>query len=326
MKKIIYSPGEPSGIGPDLIIQLSCSTFWNQINIPIACIADPELLIDRANTLGKKIKIKEISNPGELKKNKRNEIQVIKIAKCPNTKYGKLHRSNAKYVLDNLNYGIDTALTNKKVGLVTGPISKENIISIDKKFSGHTEHIQKLTKSKDVLMLLGSEKLKVALATTHIPLKAVPKKITKSLIINKAIILDDELKNKFKIKNPQITLLGLNPHAGEGGKIGSEEKEILLPAVKELRKKKINISYPKSADTAFTKKGLKETDAFLGMYHDQVLPVLKALSFGSAVNVTLGIPIVRTSVDHGVALDMAGSGKSDTASLKEAIKIAKKII
>ena len=227
MKKIIYSPGEPSGIGPDLIIQLSCSTFWNQINIPIACIADPELLIDRANTLGKKIKIKEISNPGELKKNKRNEIQVIKIAKCPNTKYGKLHRSNAKYVLENLNYGIDTALTNKKVGLVTGPISKENIISIDKKFSGHTEHIQKLTKSKDVLMLLGSEKLKVALATTHIPLKAVPKKITKSLIINKAIILDDELKNKFKIKNPQITLLGLNPHAGEGGKIGSEEKEIL---------------------------------------------------------------------------------------------------
>jgi len=326
LKKIIYSPGEPSGIGPDLIIQLSCSTFWNQINIPIACIADPELLIDRANTLGKKIKIKEISNPGELKKNKRNEIQVIKIAKCPNTKYGKLHRSNAKYVLDNLNYGIDTALTNKKVGLVTGPISKENIISIDKKFSGHTEHIQKLTKSKDVLMLLESEKLKVALATTHIPLKAVPKKITKSLIINKAIILDDELKNKFKIKNPQITLLGLNPHAGEGGKIGSEEKEILLPAVKELRKKKINISYPKSADTAFTKKGLKETDAFLGMYHDQVLPVLKALSFGSAVNVTLGIPIVRTSVDHGVALDMAGSGKSDTASLKEAIKIAKKII
>ncbi|MGB1459977.1 MAG: 4-hydroxythreonine-4-phosphate dehydrogenase PdxA [Gammaproteobacteria bacterium] len=326
MKKIIYSPGEPSGIGPDLIIQLSCSTFWNQINIPIACIADPELLIDRANTLGKKIKIKEISNPGELRKNKRNEIQVIEIAKCPNTKYGKLHRSNAKYVLDNLNYGIDTALTNKKVGLVTGPISKENIISIDKKFSGHTEHIQKLTKSKDVLMLLGSEKLKVALATTHIPLKAVPKKITKSLIINKAIILNEELKNKFRIKNPQITLLGLNPHAGEGGKIGSEEEEILLPAVKELRKKKINISYPKSADTAFTKKGLNETDAFLGMYHDQVLPVLKALSFGSAVNVTLGIPIVRTSVDHGVALDMAGSGKSDTASLKEAIKIAKKII
>ena len=326
MKKIIYSPGEPSGIGPDLIIQLSCSTFWNQINIPIACIADPEILIDRANTLGKKIKIKEISNPGELRKNKRNEIQVIEIAKCPNTKYGNLHRSNAKYVLDNLNYGIDTALTNKKVGLVTGPISKENIISIDKKFSGHTEHIQKLTKSKDVLMLLGSEKLKVALATTHIPLKAVPKKITKSLIINKAIILNEELKNKFRIKNPQITLLGLNPHAGEGGKIGSEEKEILLPAVKELRKKKINISYPKSADTAFTKKGLNETDAFLGMYHDQVLPVLKALSFGSAVNVTLGIPIVRTSVDHGVALDMAGSGKSDTASLKEAIKIAKKII
>jgi 4-hydroxythreonine-4-phosphate dehydrogenase len=326
LKKIIYSPGDPSGIGPDLIIQLCSSSFWKQINIPIVCIADPQLLIDRANGLNKKIKLKVISNTKELEKNKKNEIQVIKIAKCPNTKYGKLYPSNAKYVLDNLNYSINTALTNNKVGLVTGPISKENIISIDKTFSGHTEHIQKLTKSKDVLMLLGSEKLKVALATTHIPLKDVPKKITKSLIINKAIILNEELKNKFRIKNPQITLLGLNPHAGEGGKIGSEEKEILLPAVKELRKKKINISYPKSADTAFTKKGLKETDAFLGMYHDQVLPVLKALSFGSAVNVTLGIPIVRTSVDHGVALDMAGSGKSDTASLKEAIKIAKKII
>lgn len=326
MKKIIYSPGEPSGIGPDLIIQLCSSNFWKQIKLPICCIADPTLLQDRAEKLGKKIKLVQIDNLKDLQSNIRNEIQVIKIAKCPITKHGKLYRSNAKYVLENLNFGISAALEDKKVGLVTGPISKENIISIDKTFSGHTEHIQKLTKSKDVLMLLGSDKLKVALATTHIPLKAVPKKITKSLIINKVIILNDELKNKFRIKNPQITLLGLNPHAGEGGKIGSEEKEILLPAVKELRKKKINISYPKSADTAFTKKGLKEADAFLGMYHDQVLPVLKALSFGSAINVTLGIPIVRTSVDHGVALDIAGSGKSDTASLKEAIKIAKKII
>ena len=133
-------------------------------------------------------------------------------------------------------------------------------------------------------------------------------------------------KNKFKIKNPKIILLGLNPHAGEGGKIGSEEKDILIPAVKELRRRKINISYPKSADTAFTKKMLNETDAYLGMYHDQVLPVIKALSFGSTTNITLGVPIIRTSVDHGVALDIAGTAKSDTSSLKEAIKIAKKII
>ena len=168
MKKIIYSPGEPSGIGPDLIIQLCSSNFWKQIKLPICCIADPTLLQDRAEKLGKKIKLVQIDNLKDLQSNIRNEIQVIKIAKCPITKHGKLYRSNAKYVLENLNFGISAALEDKKVGLVTGPISKENIISIDKTFSGHTEHIQKLTKSKDVLMLLGSDKLKVALATTHI--------------------------------------------------------------------------------------------------------------------------------------------------------------
>ena len=175
-------------------------------------------------------------------------------------------------------------------------------------------------------MVLGSSALKVAIATTHVPLKKVPKLITKELIINKVTILNNELKKKFKVKNPRIKLLGLNPHAGEGGKIGDEEKNILIPAVKELRKKKINVSMPMSADTAFTKKLLKETDAYLGMYHDQVLPVLKALSFGNSVNITLGVPIIRTSVDHGVALDIAGSGRADTSSLKEAIRTAKKII
>ena len=236
-------------------------------------------------------------------------MQIISISKCSNTGYGKLYKSNASYVLDNLNYGINEAINKKNVALVTGPISKENVISFKSNFSGHTEHIQKLTKSEDVLMVLGSSALKVAIATTHVPLKKVPKLI-----------------KKFKVKNPRIKLLGLNPHAGEGGKIGDEEKNILIPAVKELRKKKINVSMPMSADTAFTKKLLKETDAYLGMYHDQVLPVLKALSFGNSVNITLGVPIIRTSVDHGVALDIAGSGRADTSSLKEAIRTAKKII
>ena len=175
-------------------------------------------------------------------------------------------------------------------------------------------------------MLLSSNQLKVALATTHLPLKEVANKISKELIISKAITLNKGLKEKFKIKDPNIKILGLNPHSGEGGKIGNEEIDIIIPAVKELRKKKINISYPISADTAFTKKNLKKTDAFLGMYHDQVLPVIKALSFGNAINITLGVPITRTSVDHGVALDIAGTGRSDPSSLKEAIKTAKKII
>ncbi|MDA9610846.1 4-hydroxythreonine-4-phosphate dehydrogenase PdxA [Gammaproteobacteria bacterium] len=326
MKKILYSPGEPSGIGPDLIIQLCKSTFWTDVKTPIACLSDPKLINARASDLEKKIKLEVLSDLSELKANKRNVIQVLRISDCKNTKCGKLYKSNAQYVLDNLQFGIDEAFKNKNHALVTGPISKENIISINKNFLGHTEYIQQRTKSYDVLMLLASDQLKVALATTHIPLKKVANKISKELVISKAITLNQGLKEKFKIKNPNIKLLGLNPHSGEGGKIGKEEIDILIPAVKELRKKKINISYPISADTAFTKKNLKETDAFLGMYHDQVLPVIKALSFGSAINITLGVPITRTSVDHGVALDIAGTGKSDPSSLKEAIKTAQKII
>ena len=326
MKKIIYSPGEPSGIGPDLIIQLCKSVFWTDINIPILCLSDPKLIKERASILRKKVTLKEISDLNQLEANKRNIIQIIHVSDCGNTKYGKLYNSNAKYVLANLQFGIDQALKNKNLALVTGPISKENIISINKAFSGHTEYIQQRTKSDEVLMLLASDQLKVALLTTHIPLKKVASKITKELVIRKVITLNEGLKEKFKIKNPKIKLLGLNPHSGEGGKIGTEEIDILIPAVKELRKKKINISYPISADTAFTKKNLKDTDAFLGMYHDQVLPVIKALSFGSAINITLGVPITRTSVDHGVALDISGTGKSDPSSLKEAIKTAKKIL
>lgn len=326
MKKIIYSPGEPAGIGPDLIIQLCSSKFWTEVKIPILCLADPRLLMDRANKMNKKIKLTLVDDPKNITANKKNHIQVFCVSNCSNIKPGKLFNSNASYVLQNLNFGIDYALNNNKAALVTGPISKENIISINKKFQGHTEYIQKRTSSDDVLMLLGSDKLRVALATTHLPLKNVSKSITKELIISKAQILNDELKNKFRIKNPRITMLGLNPHAGEGGKIGSEEVDILIPAAKELKRKKINITFPKSADTAFTKKMLNEADAYLGMYHDQVLPVIKALSFGSTTNITLGVPIIRTSVDHGVALDIAGTAKCDTSSLKEAMRIAKKII
>ena len=325
MKKILYSPGEPSGIGPDLIIQLCSLPFWEKIKIPIACIADKKLIEDRALLLKQKIKVCTIDNLDNINSNKIRTVQVKEISKCRNTKPGKLYKSNAAYVLKNLDFGIDQSL-NSKTALVTGPISKENIISLNSNFSGHTEYIQQRTGSKDVLMLLGSKKLKVAIATTHVPLKKVPKLITERLIINKVTILHNELVSKFKIQEPRIKLLGLNPHAGEGGKIGTEEKNILEPAVIKLRENNINVSMPMSADTAFTSKILQETDAYLGMYHDQVLPVIKALSFGSSINITLGVPIIRTSVDHGVALDIAGSGKADVASFQEALRAAKKII
>ena len=325
MKKILYSPGEPSGIGPDLIIQICSMPFWEKIHIPIVCLADKKLIQDRAKVLNKKIKIDVLNNLDSANQNKFGVIQIKEVSKCRITKPGKLYKSNAAYVLKNLDYGIEQSIK-EGIGLVTGPISKENIITIDEKFSGHTEYIQKKTLSNDVLMLLGSKKLRVAIATTHVPLKKVPQLITKRLIINKAMILHNELITKFKIKSPRIKLLGLNPHAGEGGKIGTEERNILIPAVKELRKNNINISMPLSADTAFTKKILADTDAYLGMYHDQVLPVIKALSFGNTINITLGVPIIRTSVDHGVALDIAGSGKTDVSSFEEAIRAAKKMI
>lgn len=325
MKKILYSPGEPSGIGPDLIIQICSTPFWEKIHIPIVCLADKKLIQDRAKVLNKKIKIDILNNLDSANQNKFGVIQIKEVSKCRITKPGKLYKSNAAYVLKNLDYGIEQSIK-EGIGLVTGPISKENIITIDEKFSGHTEYIQKKTLSNDVLMLLGSKKLRVAIATTHVPLKKVPQLITKRLIINKAMILHNELITKFKIKSPRIKLLGLNPHAGEGGKIGTEERNILIPAVEELRKNNINISMPLSADTAFTKKILADTDAYLGMYHDQVLPVIKALSFGNTINITLGVPIIRTSVDHGVALDIAGSGKTDVSSFEEAIRAAKKMI
>jgi 4-hydroxythreonine-4-phosphate dehydrogenase len=325
LKKILYSPGEPSGIGPDLIIQICSTPFWEKIHIPIVCLADKKLIQNRAKVLNKKIKIDILNNLDSANQNKFGVIQIKEVSKCRITKPGKLYKSNAAYVLKNLDYGIEQSIK-EGIGLVTGPISKENIITIDEKFSGHTEYIQKKTLSNDVLMLLGSKKLRVAIATTHVPLKKVPKLITKRLIINKAMILHNELITKFKIKSPRIKLLGLNPHAGEGGKIGTEERNILIPAVEELRKNNINISMPLSADTAFTKKILADTDAYLGMYHDQVLPVIKALSFGNTINITLGVPIIRTSVDHGVALDIAGSGKTDVSSFEEAIRAAKKMI
>lgn len=325
MKKILYSPGEPSGIGPDLIIQICSMPFWEKIHIPIVCLADKKLIQDRAKVLNKKIKMDILDNLDSANQNKFGVIQIQEVSKCRITKPGKLYKSNAAYVLKNLDYGIEQSIK-EGIGLVTGPISKENIITIDEKFSGHTEYIQKKTLSNDVLMLLGSKKLRVAIATTHVPLKKVPQLITKRLVINKAMILHNELITKFKIKSPRIKLLGLNPHAGEGGKIGTEERNILIPAVEELRKNNINISMPLSADTAFTKKILADTDAYLGMYHDQVLPVIKALSFGNTINITLGVPIIRTSVDHGVALDIAGSGKTDVSSFEEAIRAAKKMI
>ena len=323
MNRLLYSHGEPAGIGIDLILHLSKSKFWQEMCSCLICIVDFELLKSRAKLLNLKIRFVEIKNLKLAKKNKLGTVQFIQSANCKDLSPGSLNPKNAKYVLDNLNFGIAECLKKQRVGLVTGPIQKSNIIDGGfKTFQGHTEWIQKKTKSKNVVMLLSSKNIKVALATTHIPLTEVAKNIRKAKLIEIIQTLHTGLKTKFKIKKPSITVLGLNPHAGENGKIGEEEIKKINPAVEVCRGMGINASYAISADTAFTAKKLKQTDAYLAMYHDQALPVLKALSFGEAVNITLGTGIVRTSVDHGTALDIAGKMKPNLGSIKEAIKAA----
>ena len=323
MNRLLYSHGEPAGIGIDLILHLSKSKFWQEMRSCLICIVDFELLKSRAKLLNLKIQFVEIKNLKLAKKNKLGTVQFIQSSNCKDLSPGSLNPKNAKYVLDNLNFGIAECLKKQRVGLVTGPIQKSNIIDGGfKTFQGHTEWIQKKTKSKNVVMLLSSKNIKVALATTHIPLTEVAKNIRKAKLIEIIQTLHTGLKTKFKIKKPSITVLGLNPHAGEDGKIGEEEIKKINPAVEVCRGMGINASYAISADTAFTAKKLKQTDAYLAMYHDQALPVLKALSFGEAVNITLGTGIVRTSVDHGTALDIAGKMKPNLGSIKEAIKAA----
>ena len=293
------------------------------MRVNLVCIADVNLLIQRAKVLNLKIKFKEIKSLSKAIQNKKGVIQYFQVTECSDYAHGKLNPDNAQYVIKNLNFGIDQALKNKKIGLVTGPIQKSNIIEGGfKYFQGHTEWIKKQTKSKEVVMLLAAKNIKVALATTHIPLAEVPKKIQKSKLIEIIKILNSGLKSNFKIENPSIKVLGLNPHAGEDGKIGKEELLKINPAVKICKEMGIKVSYARSADTAFNNDQLIETDAYLAMYHDQALPVLKALSFGKAVNITLGTPIVRTSVDHGTALEIAGKIKPNLGSIKEAINLA----
>ena len=323
MKRLLYSHGEPAGIGIDLILYLSKSKFWQNLQSSLVCIVDRKLLETRSEILNLKINFIEIQSLKAAKKNKLGTVQFIQVGKCKDLTPSILNPKNSKYILDNLNFGIAQSLKNKKVGLVTGPIQKSNVISGGlKSFQGHTEWIRKKTQSNYVVMLLSSKKIKVALATTHIPLAEVPQNIKKSKLVEIIKILHSSMKAKFKIKNPVITVLGLNPHAGEDGKMGTEEIKIINPAVQICRDIGINASYAISADTAFNAKKLKQTDVYLAMYHDQALPVLKALSFGEAVNITLGTPIVRTSVDHGTALDIAGKMKPNLGSIKEAIKSA----
>ena len=283
--------------------------------------ADPTLLKARAEQLGISITLKKY-NPDTPSSTANNTITVLPIT-CPvPVTSGELDSRNSHYVLDTLTIAAKGCLSGEFSAMVTPPIHKGIINDAGVKFSGHTEFLAELTNTKLPVMMLAAEKLRVALATTHLPLSDVSKAITATLLEDILTILHQDLQEKFSISNPHILVCGLNPHAGESGHMGHEEIDTIEPTLEKMRNQGLNITGPLPADTLFTHKYLDTADAVLAMYHDQGLPVLKYVGFGNAINITLGLPIIRTSVDHGTALDLAGTGKANTGSLLAAINLA----
>ena len=317
--KILISPGEPSGIGYDILFDLVNQKFSSDIIVATSY----NLLLERAKILKKKINFVKVDiNENYIPKLKSNEIIVHDIQCNKKVKIGKPSIKHAPLIIESLNMCINSCLEKRADAMVTGPVQKHILLKYGEKFSGHTEYIA--TKTGGIpIMMLHSKKIKIALLTTHVPLKNVPKLIKIERIKEYVKIISKDLHKKFGIKNPRINICGLNPHSGEDGYIGKEEKEIISPAISSLKKSGYNVFGPFSADTIFTKNN---ADIILAMYHDQALPVIKTIGFGSIVNTTLGIPIVRTSVDHGTALDIAGTNKADASSLISAIKAAIDIV
>tara|TARA_B100000575_G_scaffold271396_1_gene252647 strand:+ start:2175 stop:3119 length:945 start_codon:yes stop_codon:yes gene_type:complete len=308
MTKFFISPGDPSGIGPEITLRALSKNKDIQNNFVLA--GDKNLYLDLINKNNIDLNLIDESSKdkGVIFKHFPLQNQVI---------FGKPDVANAHYIIDILSYGALGCLENKFKGLITGPINKELINESGFEFSGHTEFLSEISNAKKVVMLLMNKKLKIALLTTHIPLSEVPSKISKKNLEETVSIISEEFKKTWKIENPAICLLGLNPHAGEGGYIGHEDEEILKPFVNSSRK---NVFGPISADTAFIEKNIKKYDVFLAMYHDQGLPVIKSMGFGNTLNVTLGLPFIRISVDHGTAYEIAGKDKADFSSMEEALK------
>ena len=320
MIKIAVSSGDPAGIGPDI-----CIKAFGQKKIydfsPVI-FGDKELFKSRAKTLGINADIQIYKGQEELS----NDSLWIANRDCNlNILPGKPDPNCANFIISNFQQAVQRTISKEFEAVVTCPINKEIINKGGINFTGHTEELAKLSKIDKVVMMLATQELKVALATTHLPLREVPEYITQDHIEETILIINNDLQENWKIKNPLIKVLGLNPHAGDGGFLGSEDQEILIPVIKKLNDMGLNISGPHSADTAFINDNQIKPDIVLAMYHDQGLPVIKTIGFGKITNVTLGLPFIRTSVDHGTAYDMAGSIQADESSLIEAAKIAASI-
>ncbi|MDH5184604.1 MAG: 4-hydroxythreonine-4-phosphate dehydrogenase PdxA [Gammaproteobacteria bacterium] len=312
---LLLTSGEPAGIGPDLCIQLA----QQQQTVDWCVIGDADLLQQRAQQLGLVLTLLAHDTPRIAKA---GEIKLLPLQlKAPVTT-GQLNSANAAYVLEMLELAIEGCMSGQFSAMVTGPIHKGVINEAGIPFTGHTEFLAAKTGTRQVVMMLATEGLRVALVTTHLPLSEVSASITPRLLSDVLDVLHHDLHNKLGIKTPRILVCGLNPHAGEGGHMGHEEIEVIAPVLEQKRTEGMQLFGPLPADTLFTPRYLNKADAVLAMYHDQGLPVLKYKGFGQAVNITLGLPIIRTSVDHGTALDLAGSGRADIGSLQTALQYA----
>lgn len=314
---LAITAGEPAGIGPDLCVQLAVAP----LETPFVVIADKSLLLQRAAQLGINLHVQDYA-AGQSISVQRSGLPVIHVPLAAPCRAGVLDAVNSGYVLATLRRAVQGCQTGEFSGMVTAPVHKGVINDAGIPFTGHTEFLAEQTGTKLVVMMLVGGGMRVALATTHLALKDVPAAITAPLLENVLHIIQRDLRCRFGIAQPRILVAGLNPHAGEGGYLGREEIEVMIPVLDKLRAGGMNVSVPLPADTLFTPRKLAQCDCVLAMYHDQGLPVLKHASFGQGVNVTLGLPIIRTSVDHGTALDLAGTGKADSGSLLEAIRLA----
>ncbi|MFH2135988.1 MAG: 4-hydroxythreonine-4-phosphate dehydrogenase PdxA [Pseudomonadota bacterium] len=310
---LVITSGEPAGIGPDLCLQLA------QAEQPLVVIADKTLLRQRAGQLGIDVEFHEYT---AVQPCAHGKLSVLHVPLARPVIAGRLDNANATYVLDMLSRAVKGCISGEFSGMVTAPVHKGVINDAGISFTGHTEFLAEQTHTPLVVMMLAGGGMRVALATTHLPLREVADAITSGLLEDILRILHRDLQNRFGIAQPRILVAGLNPHAGEGGHLGREEIEVMIPVLDRLRGEGMNVSQPLPADTLFAAHRLRECDAVLAMYHDQGLPVLKHASFGEGVNITLGMPIIRTSVDHGTALELAGTGKANVGSLLEAIRMA----
>ena len=316
MLPLYVTSGEPAGIGPDICLSLAGRVDER----PVVVLADMQMLQQRAEQLDNHVEL--VAYQGQQQPSLSGQLFVEHIPLIEPVELGQLNTANAAYVIEQLRRSAEYAMSGRSVGVATAPVQKSVINDAGIGFSGHTEYYQEFAGVDRVVMMLASKTLRVALVTTHLPLRDVPNAITKQRLHQVIDILIHDLKTKFKIAKPRILVCGLNPHAGEDGYLGREEIEIINPVLETYRQQGIHISLSLPADTLFTPDHLKETDAVLAMYHDQGLPVLKSQGFGEAVNITLGLPFIRTSVDHGTALSLAGTGQAKSSSLHVAVDLA----